>query len=208
MGALHPTYIVGIGGSAGALHAYTGLLDLLPSKTGMAFVFVYHVTPTANTQLALILSRHTTMPVLLAANAMLIQANHVYVIPQNADLFIEGDAFKVVSPRTGRNNQIDLFFISLAEAKGERAIGIILSGYDGDGTAGCKHIKATGGTTFTQDRSAEVIDMPLSAQASGCIDFVLPLDKISDELQRLGTLDQKVLRPQLARHRAQMKKRG
>ena len=49
MGALHPTSIVGIGGSAGALNAYTGLLDVLPTKTGMAFVFVYHVHPAANT---------------------------------------------------------------------------------------------------------------------------------------------------------------
>ena len=186
MGVLHPTYIVGIGGSAGALNAYTGLLDVLPSKTGMAFVFVYHIHPTANTQLALILSRHTKMPVMLASNSMLIQANHVYVIPQDADLLIESDAFKVVSPRTGRNKQIDLFLISLAEAKGNRAIGIILSGYDGDGTAGCKHIKAKGGTTFAQDKSAEVNDMPLSAQASSCIDFVLPLDKIVKRLAKIG----------------------
>ena len=208
MGTLRPNVIVGIGGSAGALNAYTALLDGLPSKTGMAFVFVYHVHPTANTQLVLILSRHTTMPVLLASNAMLIQANHVYVIPQDADLLIEGDAFKVVSPRTRRNNQIDLFLVSLAEAKGNRAIGIILSGYDGDGTAGCKHIKANGGTTFAQDWSAEVNHMPLSAEASGCIDFVLPIDKISDELQKFGALDRKVLRLQLARDRAQRKKRG
>ena len=208
MGVVHPTYIVGIGGSAGALNAYTGLLDVLPSKTGMAFVFVYHVHPTANTQLVLILSRHTEMPVLLAANSMLIQPNHVYVIPHNADLFIEGNAFKVVSPRTRGNNQIDLFLMSLAEAKGKRAIGIILSGYDGDGTAGCKHIKIKGGTTFAQDQSAEVNHMPLIAQASGSIDFVMPIDKISVALQRLGARDQKVLRPQLARHRAQRKKRG
>ena len=186
MGVLHPTYIVGIGGSAGALNAYTGLLDVLPSQTNMAFVFVYHVHPTANTQLALILSRHTKMPVMLVSNSMLIQANHVYVIPQDADLLIESDAFKVVSPRTGRNKQIDLFLISLAEAKGNRAIGIILSGYDGDGTAGCKHIKAKGGTTFAQDKSAEVNDMPLSAQASSCIDFVLPLDKIVKRLAKIG----------------------
>ena len=186
MGTLRPNFIVGIGGSAGALNAYTGLLDGLPSKTGMAFVFVYHVHPTANTQLALILSRHTKMPVRLASNAMLIQANHVYVIPQGTDLLFERDAFKVTSPRTRRNNQIDLFLISLAEAKGNRAIGIILSGYDGDGTAGCQHIKAKGGTTFTQDRSAEVNHMPLSAQASGCIDFVLPLDKIVKRLAKIG----------------------
>ena len=186
MGVSHPTYVVGIGGSAGALNAYTGILDVLPPQTGMAFVFVYHIHPDANTQLALILSRHTTMPVRLAANAMLIQANHVYVIPQGTDLLIEGDAFKVVFPRTRRNNQIDLFLMSLAEAKGTRAIGIILSGYDGDGTRGCEHVKAKGGTTFAQDVSAEVNGMPLSAQAAGCIDFVLPPDKIAKRLANIG----------------------
>jgi CheB methylesterase len=67
-----------------------------------------------------------------------------------------------------------------------RAIGIILSGYDGDGTAGCQHIKAKGGTTFAQDMSAIVDGMPLTAQASGCIDFVLPPDKIAEELANIG----------------------
>jgi CRP/FNR family transcriptional regulator, cyclic AMP receptor protein len=188
MGALHPNFIVGIGGSAGALSAYKSLLDALPSNTGMAFIIVFHVFhihPTANSQLAQILSRHTKMPVMLASTAMPIRANHVYVIPPNAHLLIEGYTFKVVSPHTRRNEQIDLLFISLAEAMGERAIGIILSGRDHDGTEGCKHIKANGGNTFAQDMSAEEDGMPLSAQASGCVDFVLPPDKIPDELQRL-----------------------
>ena len=186
MRVAHPTHIVGIGGSAGALNAYKALLDVLPSNTGMAFVFVYHIHPTANTQLALILSRHTTMPVRLASNSMLIHANHVYVIPQDTDLLIERDAFRVISPRTRRNNQIDLFLNSLAEALGERAIAIILSGYDGDGTAGCEHVKAKGGTTFAQDVSAEVNIMPRNAQAAGCIDFVLPSDAIAKSLAKIG----------------------
>ena len=185
MKTLHPNFIVGIGGSAGALNAYKALLDALPSNTGMAFVIVSHIHPTANSQLAKLLSCHTKMPVMLASTAMPIRANHVYVIPPNADLLIEAYTFKVVSPRTRRNEQIDSCFISLAEAMGARAIGIILSGYDGDGTEGCKYIKANGGTTFAQDRSAEVEGMPLSAQASGCVDFVLPPDKIPHELQRL-----------------------
>jgi chemotaxis response regulator CheB len=192
MGVRHPTYVVGIGGSAGALNAYTGLLDGLPPQTGMAFVFVYHVHPDANTQLALILSRHTTMPVRLASNAMLIQANHVYVIPQGTDLLMEGDAFKVVSPRTGRNKQVDLFLMSLAEAKGTRAIGIILSGYDGDGTAGCTHVKAKGGTTFAQDRSAEVNGMPLSAQASRCVDSCCRPTKLPRGLPKLVRASRKI----------------
>jgi two-component system CheB/CheR fusion protein len=186
MRTLHPNFIVGIGGSAGSLNAYKTLLDAMPSNTGMAFVIVFHLMPSANSQLAEILSKHTKMTVMVASSAMSIRANHVYVIPPDADLLIEHFTFKVVTPRTMRNKQIDYFLVSLAEAIGERAIAIILSGYDGDGTEGCKHIKAKGGTTFAQDMSAEVPHMPISAQASGYVDFVLPLNKISDKLKKLA----------------------
>jgi two-component system CheB/CheR fusion protein len=186
MGTLRPNFIAGIGGSAGGLNAYKALLGALPSDTGMAFVIVSHILPTANSQLAQILSGHTRMAVKVASNAMRIRANHVYVTPPNADLLIEGYTFKLVTPRTRRNAQVDVFLTSLADAMGARAIGIILSGYDGDGTEGCRSIKAKGGTTFAQDESAEVDDMPLSADASGCVDFVLPPDKITDELQKLA----------------------
>ena len=186
MGTLHPNFIVGIGGSAGGLNAYKALLDAVPSNTGMAFVIVSHILPTANSQLAQILSGHTRMAVKVASNAMPIRANHVYVTPPNADLLIEGYTFKLVTPRTRRNAQVDVFLTSLADAMGARAIGIILSGYDGDGTEGCRSIKAKGGTAFAQDESAEVDGMPLSAEASGCVDFVLPPDKIADQLQKLA----------------------
>jgi len=185
MGTLYPNFIVGIGGSAGGLSAYKALLGALESNTGMAFVIVSHIVPTANSQLARLMSSCTKMAVKVASNAMPILANHVYVIPPNADLLIEGYVFKVVTPRARRNSQVDLFFTSLADAMGKRAIGIIFSGYDGDGTEGCRSIKAKGGTTFAQDISAEVEDMPLSAQASGWVDFVLPPAKIPAELQRL-----------------------
>ena len=186
MGTLHPEYIVGVGGSAGGLNAYKALLDAVPSNTGMAFVIVAHLYPTAHSEMARILSRHTKMPVALASTAMPVRANHVYVIPPDTDLFIESYTLKPVSPRAKRNVQVDLFFCSLAEAMGPRAIGIVLSGYGGDGTDGCKQIKAKGGTTFAQDMSAEVNLMPRHAETAGCIDFVLPADKISEELQRLA----------------------
>jgi len=150
--------------------------------------------PAASSHLVQILSRHTKMAVMLASQAMVIEANHVYVIPPNSDLSMEKNTFKVVTPRTLRNNQIDLFFISLSETMGARAIGIIVSGYDGDGSEGCKHIKAKGGITFTQDKSAEINQMPLSAQTTGHVDFVLPMEKISYELTKLvkaASLDQK-----------------
>ena len=187
MGTPRPSFIVGIGGSAGALNAYKALLDALPSKTGMAFVIISHMNPAASSQLALILSRHTKMQVKVASEATPIRANHVYVIPPDADLLIEDYTFKVVSPRSKRNVQVDLFLTSLAAAMGAQAIGIILSGMDGDGAAGCKQIKAKGGTTFAQDISAEVSSMPLHAQASGSVDFVLSPANMPGELRRLAS---------------------
>ena len=187
MGILKPSFVVGIGASAGGLNAYKAFFDALPSNTGMAFAVISHIHPAAHSQLAEILSRHTKMTVVLAASGMKMRANQVYVIPGNADLLIESGAFIVVSPRTRRNAQVDIFFASLASAMGERAVGIVFSGYDGDGAEGCKHIKAAGGTTFAQDNSAEVSGMPLSARATGCVDFVLPPDMIPAELHKMIT---------------------
>lgn len=186
IGALHPKFIVGIGGSAGALPAYKALLEALPPDTGMTFVIISHMSPSAHSELAIILSRHANVPVIVASNKMPIIRNHVYVIPPDSDLFIENYTFSVLSPRIGRNKQIDLFFVSLAEAMGTRAIGIVLSGYNGDGTEGCKQIKAKGGITFAQDDSAEVPHMPHTAQASGFVDFVMPPAEIAGKLKKLA----------------------
>lgn len=185
MGILKPSFVVGIGASAGGLNAYKTFFDALPSNTGMAFAVISHIHPAAHSQLAEILSRHTKMTVVLAASGMKMRANQVYVIPGNADLLIEKGILNVISPRTRRNAQVDIFFTSLAIAMGERSIGIVFSGYDGDGAEGCKRIKAAGGTTFAQDISAEVSGMPLSARDTGSIDFVLPPDKIPAELDKL-----------------------
>jgi two-component system CheB/CheR fusion protein len=181
-----PEFIVGIGGSAGALSAYRALLDAMPNDTGMAFVIISHLLPTAHSHLAKILQRHTKMSVTVASDAIPILENHVYVIPPNSDLTMSNYKLNVISPRIGRNKQIDIFFISLADAMGARSVGIIVSGYDGDGTEGCRHIKANGGKTFVQDNSAEVDHMPISAQMAGCVDFVLPLNKIPAKLKSLA----------------------
>ena len=103
MGTLLPNFIVGIGGSAGALNAYKAFLGALPSNTGMAFVVVSHIHHTADSQLALLLSSHTKMPVVVASAGEPIRANYVYVVPPNTDLLIERYAFRIGSPRTRSN---------------------------------------------------------------------------------------------------------
>lgn len=181
-----PTHIVAIGGSVGGLAAYKALLGALPANTGMAFVIVSHMPADAMSHLAEILARYTQMEVSAASTGMSILADHVYVNTPNSDILVENGVFKVVYPRASRNKEVDRFFKSLAAAMGARAVAVILSGYDGDGTVGCTHIKAKGGTTFAQDKSAAVDSMPLSAQASGCVDFVLSPGDIALQLKTMS----------------------
>ncbi len=189
MNPQRPSYIVGIGGSAGGLAGYKKLLAGIPADTGMAFVIVAHLSPDHDSLLVKILTPLTKMPVVEACDGCKIEPNHIYIIQRNTDLTIDDFAFQVASPRTlkaGRHKQIDFFLTSLAEAMGSRAISVILSGYDGDGTEGSLSIKAKGGITFAQDLSAEVDSMPLNAQASGSVDWVLPTEKIAEHLTQIA----------------------
>jgi two-component system CheB/CheR fusion protein len=178
--------IVGIGASAGGIEALSQLLQALPVDTGMAFVIVQHLDPSHSSMLAEILGRRTSMAVVECADMTPIETNHVYVIPPGKDMTVT-DGHLQLAPRSagrGQHRPIDLFFRSLAEREGFRAIGVILSGSSSDGTLGLEEIKAVGGITFAQDDTAEHATMPRSAIAAGCVDFVLAPADIAAEIGR------------------------
>ncbi len=181
--------VVCIGASAGGLEVFKQLLADLPADTGLAIVFIQHLDPSHHSMLAEILGRATAMPVSEAVDGMPVEADHVYVIPANADLAIADGTLKL-TPRTqaaGTHMPIDRFLRSLASDRGSRAIGVILSGTGSDGSAGVEAIKAAGGVTFAQDAAtAKFATMPEAAVATGCVDFILPPEGIAAELARIG----------------------
>jgi two-component system CheB/CheR fusion protein len=181
--------VVGVGASAGGLEAFTALLKALPADTGMSFVLIQHMDPTHESMLPRLLSKATTMPVHEVTDGMAVEPSHVYVIPSNAGMTISKRVLRLAA-RTegaGKNLRIDDFFYSLAEDLKSAAIGVILSGTGSDGTRGLETIKAEGGITFAQDgKTAKFPDMPLSAMATGCVDFSLPPQRIAAELARMG----------------------
>ena len=186
-GAVIP--VAGIGASAGGLEVFQLLLADLPADSGLAIVFVSHLDPKHHSMLAEILAQATAMPVSEAADGMPVEANHVYVMPANADLTIAHGALRL-APRTqtpGFHMPIDRFLRSLAEECGSGAIGVVLSGTGSDGSAGLEAVKAAGGVTFAQDcASARFANMPQAAVTTGCVDFMLPPKCIAAELARIG----------------------
>jgi two-component system CheB/CheR fusion protein len=180
--------IVGVGGSAGGFEAAMELLRHLPPETGMAFVIVQHLDPHHASQLSKLLSKATTMPVIELTGTTSPRPDTVYVQPANKCVIVKDDALKLVRRTQKLNLAIDHFFESLAEERGSRAIGIILSGSGTDGTAGLRAIKAAGGLTFAQsERSAKFDAMPRSAIRAGFVDAALPPREIAQEIQRVAS---------------------
>lgn len=180
--------IVGIGASAGGLDACSELLRHLPPDTGMAFVVVQHLSPGQESLLSELLGRTTPMLVTTAEDGMVVKANHVYVIPPNAQMTIAGGRLQLApwDPIQGRAKTIDLFFESLAADQKNKAIAIVLSGSNNDGARGVQTIRSEGGIVFAQDRTtAEFPEMPAAAIATGNVDFVLSPAAIAEELVNL-----------------------
>lgn len=181
--------VVGIGASAGGLEAFTQLLDYLPIDTGMAFVLIQHMPPEQESALSVILSRVTQMPVHEVYDGITVEPNHVYVIPPNSSMVIVKGVLKLTPrPRSSRVfMSVDTFLLSLAEERGNKAIGVILSGGDSDGSNGIEAIKAAGGVTFAQcEGTAQVNSMPNTAIATGQVDFILPPEQIAQKLAELS----------------------
>jgi chemotaxis response regulator CheB len=129
------------------------------------------------------------MSVDLITERLLIQPNHVFIIPENRDLHVLDGEFRLkpISKPKGWPDVITVFLRSLAQHWEGKLVAVIVSGYDGDGAAALCGIKDAGGITIAQKLdTASQPEMPESAIASGCIDLVLSPEDIAQEIVRIA----------------------
>ncbi len=180
--------IVGIGSSAGGLEALQKLFGAVPVDSGLCFVVAAHLDPTQKSHMSELLARCTTMPVTQIESPIRIEPNHVYVIAPDRELSIKDGVVHSGKPQAprGHRHPVDSFFRSLAEDRGERAVGIVLSGTGTNGSLGLRFIKSEGGVAIAQDPdSAAFQGMPRSAIGTGIVDLVLTPEKMPEALLRL-----------------------
>jgi len=183
--------VVCVGGSAGGLDAYIRLLQKLPTDMGVAVVIVNHVRTLA-TMLHEILPRYTKMPVELITEKLDIKPNHVFIIPEQRDLHVLNDEFRLkpISKPRGWPDVITVFLKSLTQNWDGKIVAVIVSGYDGDGAEALRGIKEVGGITIAQKpETASQPDMPESAIASGCIDYILSPEDIAQRIIKIAHSD-------------------
>ncbi|HVV49757.1 MAG TPA: chemotaxis protein CheB [Polyangia bacterium] len=168
---------MGIGASAGGLEAIERFFDNVAKDTAMAFVIVQHLSPDFRSMMDELLARHTSLPIHLVENGMLVEAGHVYLIPSKMEMIISGGRLLLSEQdrEQERTLPIDVFFRSLAQDCGERAVAVVLSGGGSDGSRGVQDVHRAGGLVLVQDvASAQFDGMPRTALDAGVADVVAP----------------------------------
>ncbi|HEU4408276.1 MAG TPA: chemotaxis protein CheB [Polyangiaceae bacterium] len=177
----HDLYVVGIGASAGGLEALERFFSHVPLDSGMAFVVVQHLSPDFKSMMDELLARRTDLPIRLVEDGMPVEADHVYLIPPKTEMIISGG--KLLLSERDRQQElslpIDVFFRSLAQDCGARAVAVVLSGGGSDGSRGIRDVHEAGGTVFVQSlESAQFAGMPKAAFDAGVADAVLPPEEM------------------------------
>jgi two-component system CheB/CheR fusion protein len=187
------TPICAIGASAGGVGALQTLFRNLPEDLGLAYVVITHLTPDHPSALREILAGATGMDVTQVESSSRLAPNCVYVIPPDRELVINGDdvTARPFSEPRGRRAPIDMFFRSVAAARGD-GLAVILTGAGSDGAIGVRAVKEGGGVVFVQDPSdAEYPIMPRSAIAEGVADFVAPLRRLAERIAEVAQTKRK-----------------
>jgi two-component system CheB/CheR fusion protein len=181
-------HVVGIGASAGGLDALERFFDNLPTPSGMAFVIIQHLSPDFKSLMDELLARHTKLPIHLVEDGMLVEAGHVYLIPPKKEMIISGGRLLLSERQQELTLPIDVFFRSLAQDCGPRAIAIVLSGGGSDGSRGVRAVYEAGGLVLVQDvASAQFDGMPKTARDAGVAHWVVAPEAMPAILLEHGT---------------------
>ena len=175
-GTKTPSYIVGVGASAGGLEALETLFHNMPARSGSAFVVIQHLSPDFESRMDELLARQTDMPIRQAVNGMEIEPDTIYLVPPRKEIIVSEGKLLLTERDNGRGFSlpIDRFFRSLAQDRGPNGIGIVLSGTGSDGSRGIRDIHEAGGVVMVQsEESAKFDGMPRSAIDTGVVDLVL-----------------------------------
>ena len=173
--------LVVIGASAGGVETLKRVVADLPADLRATICVVLHIAPGSPSALARILRRAGRLPCRPATDGEPLSLGEILVAPPDRHLVIEDGRVRLtIGPRENNHRPaVDALFRSAAIARGDRVIGIVLSGTRDDGTAGLAVIKAQGGLAIVQDPAdATYPGMPASALDHVAVDAVVPSGEI------------------------------
>lgn len=182
--------IVAIASSTGGTKALAVILSQLPEDLPCPMVIAQHIADGFVSEMAKWLNSISKLDIKVAEQGEELLSGCVYIAPSEKHTEINSQKKITLVDRGVKDiyrPSCDMLLSSAAKAYKKKCAGIILTGMGSDGVKGMKSIKAAGGITLAQDEESSVVfGMPGVAINSGCIDRILPLDKIGGEIVRLA----------------------
>jgi two-component system chemotaxis response regulator CheB len=182
--------IVVIGASAGGVEALQQLVSRLPADYPGSIFVTLHMAREGRSVLGTILDRCGHLPATTAEDGAPIKPGRIYVARPDYHLVVRPNRIAVIrGPKENSHRpSIDVMFRSAAQSYGARVVGVVLSGFRDDGTAGLVEIKKAGGLAIVQDPTeAAVPHMPQHAAERVKPDHVLPIGEIPEVLMQLAS---------------------
>ena len=178
-----------VGGSWGGLDALGRLLGAL-EPSGLAVAAALHRSASGpEGALVSYLRSRSLLPVVEAEDKQAIEPGHAYLAPADYHLLVEPGRFalSIDAPVLFSRPSIDVLFQSAADAYGDEAAAVVLTGANEDGSSGLREVKRRGGVALVQDPATAVrAEMPQAAIATGLADHVLPIEEIAACLNGLA----------------------
>ena len=184
-------HLVVIGASAGGVRALQVLAAQLDPGFAAPLLVVQHVGSHPS-MLPALLARSGPLPAAHAQDGVRLEPGRIYVAPPDRHMVVDGDLIRVNhGPREHHTRPaVDPLFRSAAVSFGPAAVGVVLTGFLDDGTAGLQAIKRCGGRAVVQDPDdAEAPSMPLSALRYVEVDHCVPLSTMGALLASLVAAD-------------------
>lgn len=185
---MYKTVVIGV--SAGGMDALRVILSGLPASFPASLVIVQHIAESSDSFLAEYLNHQSLITIKEAEDKESLNPGTAYLAPPGYHVLIEQDGTLSLATDPKVNfscPSIDVLFESAADAFGRDLIGVILTGANGDGSAGLKKIKTRGGLAIVQNpETAEASYMPQAALKAIKPDYVVDLDQIGPLLQQLN----------------------
>jgi two-component system chemotaxis response regulator CheB len=185
-------FIVVVGTSAGGMKALIKLVEQLPKDFPAPLLIVQHISADATGDALLnSLNKIGKLKCIHAKHGNRIESGHIYLAPSDHHLMIEKNGSLLVTKGAQENRSrpaIDPLFRSAAASFGNRTIGILLTGYLDDGTAGLIAIQRCGGICIIQDPAdADYPDMPKNALNQMKPDYCISIAEMGGVLSTLMT---------------------
>lgn len=184
--------VLAIGSSTGGPQALTSLLSALPATLDVPIVVAQHMPATFTAILAEHLTRAARRPAAEAVDGEPLAKGRIYVAPGGYHLKIETRTGVAVlrltqdPPENFCRPAVDPLFRSVAQAFGNAALAVVLTGMGADGAKGARMLAEAGGTVIAQDEATSVVwGMPGATAQAGCCSAVLPLTEIAPMVSRL-----------------------